>query len=74
MARSRDNGGGIPVTTYEVCEYDAEAMTPASTYGALRRAMRAGLAGGCRGLWFPTNRAWEMRKALEERFLAEVDL
>ena len=65
-------GGSAPLTTAEVCEYDSEALTARDTAAALVHARRLGLAGGGHGLWFATNQAWEMRRLLEDRFLAEV--
>ncbi|MGH3121083.1 MAG: hypothetical protein ACRDND_08625 [Streptosporangiaceae bacterium] len=65
-------GGSAPVTTAEVCEYDSEALTPRHTAAALIQARRLGLANGGRGLWFATDRAWAIRRVLEDRFLAEV--
>lgn len=66
-------GGSAPVTTAEVCEYDSEALSARHTAAALCRARDHGLAGGTGGLWFATPRAWELRRILEERTLAEVD-
>lgn len=65
--------GSCPVTTTEVMEYDAEALTLGSTSSALTRAMRYGLADRVgRGLWFATEQGWKLRRDLEDRFLAEV--
>lgn len=65
-------GGSGPLTTAEICEYDSEALTARDTAAALSQARRLGLADGARGLWFATDRAWEMRRVLEDRFLSEV--
>jgi hypothetical protein len=71
MEASTQAGGGVPVTTHEVMEYDSRSLTSGSTSSALARAMRFGLADRAapRGLWMPTNQAWEMRRALEDRVL-----
>ena len=59
-------GGGL-VTTSEVMVYDENALTLGSTSGALFRAMSRGLVDRAGwGLWFPTSKAWELRRALEE--------
>jgi hypothetical protein len=67
-----NTGGCGPVTTAEVCEWDSEALTARNTASALVHARRLGLAGGGHGLWYATHRAWELRRALEDRFLGEV--
>lgn len=59
--------GSVPVTAAEVMVYDSEALTVQSTAAALTSARRLGLADGMDGLWFATNRAWEMRRELEDR-------
>jgi hypothetical protein len=73
MARWTDKDGSGPLTTAEICEYDSEALTAAHTAAALTRARQLGLASSAGpGLWFATDRAWEMRRALENRFLSET--
>jgi hypothetical protein len=67
LARAHDGGGG-PVTTTEVCEYDSpiDAPTVAHSRTALNRAMRYGLADrAVWHLWVPTNRAHGMQAELE---------
>lgn len=76
LARARDAGGG-PLTAAEVCEYDSEAVSVVSTGAALAWARRYGLVDSWRAgregrVWSPSNRAAEMRWALEDRFLREV--
>ena len=73
MARWRDAGGSAPITAAQVCEYDETALTVRHTAAALAHARRLGLADGYDGLWFATSAAWDMRKALEDRVLAEHD-
>lgn len=71
MEASNAIGGGVPVTTYEVWQYDGRSLSLGATSSALTRAMRFRLADRAapRGLWMATNRAWEMRRALEDRIL-----
>jgi hypothetical protein len=78
MARWRDLGGNGPLTAAEVCEYDSEALSARATGTALAHARRFRLASCVpgpdgNGLWWATDRAWEMRGALEDRFLREVE-
>jgi hypothetical protein len=63
------SGGSAPVTSAEVCEYDSEALTIRHTSAALAQARRLGLADGCDDLWFATDRAWEMRRTIEDQVL-----
>lgn len=67
------SGGSVPVTTHEVWEYDTRSPCLGSTSSTLARAMRYGLADRAapRGLWIATNRAWEIRRELEDRVLGE---
>jgi hypothetical protein len=69
-------GGGVPVTTHEVWERDSRSLTLGSTSSALTRAMRLRLADRAapRGLWMPTNQAWELRRALEDRVLGKEEV
>jgi hypothetical protein len=71
MEACRAIGGGVPVTTHEVWRYDERSLTLGATSSALTRAMKLRLADRAapRGLWMPTNAAWEMRRALEDRVL-----
>jgi hypothetical protein len=65
-----------PRTTREVMEYDSEALTLSSTFGALSRAMKRGLVArtfGRPALWFPTNLAHDLRGPLEDRFLLDTE-
>jgi hypothetical protein len=54
--------------------YDAEAVSPRSTAAALsvaqRRYQLVGYVG--KGLWVPTNRAYNLRAALETRYLRDT--
>jgi hypothetical protein len=62
------HGMGI-LTAAEVMLYDAEAMSPRSTAAALREGQKRGLVGYAgKGLWVPTNRAHNLRRALEDRY------
>lgn len=70
---ARDGSG--PLTAAEVCEYDepGAAWTVRHTAAALRHARRVGLVSlipgpDGSGLWLATERAWEIRRALEDRF------
>lgn len=62
--------------TAEVLVYDSESYSVASTRAALSRGLKRGLVDrvGVRpAFWFPTNRAMDLRIALEERFLADTE-
>ena len=60
--------GGGPVTAAQVMTYDHDALTVQATGGALAAAARQNLAQQLGpGLWTATDRAWEMRRPLEER-------
>lgn len=63
--------GNAPVKAAEVCIYDAWALTPRHTAAALAQARQHGLADGRGGLWFATDRAWEIRRALETLVLGD---
>jgi hypothetical protein len=67
----------MPLHASEVCIYDSEALSVKSTAAALREAQNYGLVfytgqnnGRC---WIATNLAHELRRQLEDRFLAETD-
>ncbi len=66
-----------PRTAVEVLLYDSEALSTASTFSALMTATRYGLCERTFGprpvLWWPTNKALDMRSELEDRFLDEVE-
>jgi hypothetical protein len=67
------HGMGV-LTAAEIMLYDAEATSPRSTAAALREAMKHGLVGYVgKGLWVPTNRAYNLRQALESRYLKETE-
>jgi hypothetical protein len=60
------------LTTREVMEYDTDALTIRQTRYALNAALRLRLVDRAAGrYWFPTNAAWEMRRALEDYLFAE---
>lgn len=64
-----------PRTTGEVMLYDSEALSTGSTFSALTTAMRHGLVMRTAFrpvLWYPLEKALDMRDELEDRFLAEV--
>ena len=63
---------GGPFLASEVVVYDEEALTARSTAAALRAAQRLGLAVCAGGYWTPTFRAYDLRGALEERYLEET--
>lgn len=72
--------GSGPLTAAEVCEYDdpEAALTARHTAAALTHARKRGLASCAPGpdhkwLWLATERGWALRRALEDRFLAETD-
>jgi hypothetical protein len=71
LMEASTNAGGGPLTAAEVCEYDGEALSVHATAAALTHARRLRLADRFDGLWFPTNKAWELRRALEDRVLGE---
>jgi len=62
----------MPVKASEVIIYDAEALTVNSTGKALSAARRKGLAENWGRVWTPSLRALDLRKALEDRFLADT--
>jgi hypothetical protein len=56
-------------------QYDAEALSTGSTFSALTTAMRHGLVMRTAFrpvLWYPLEKALEMKGELEDRFLDEV--
>jgi hypothetical protein len=63
----------MPLTAGEVVIFDEEASSAVATGAALRHAQRRGLAVYTGKYWLPTNLALELRTALEDRYLAEVD-
>lgn len=69
----RWDDAGEAVSAAQVCEYDAEALTEASTTAALAHARRLGLADGFDRVWYPTELARDVRGDLEARFRAEVE-
>lgn len=77
MTTWTDAGGSAPVTAAEVCVYDSEALSVQSTGTALAYARKLRLADSAPGgpdgvrLWWPSDGAWELRRSLEERVLAE---
>jgi hypothetical protein len=71
VAAARDYHG--PPTAYEVCLYDPEALSVRSTGQALRNCARLGLCFNTKGIWWPTNDAYELHSALENRFLRETE-
>lgn len=74
-ASSAYGAGQGPHTAAEVCVYDShEAYSPRHTGQALRQAQARGLCVNAGGYWFPTNLAYEHRRAFEERYIADEDL
>lgn len=72
LATCEDQHG--PAIASEVVIFDSEALSAFSTGRALAAARRRGLAqhwGG--GVWAPSNLAYDLRGALEDRFLADTD-
>lgn len=71
LVASGEHGG--PPTAAEVCIYDEESLSPLATGQALHGAYMRGLcvrtAGG---YWCPSNRCYELRPWLEDRFLRET--
>ena len=64
-----------PRTTGEVMQYDIEALSTGSTFSALTTAMRHGLVMRTVArpvLWYPLNKALDMRSELEDQFLADT--
>ena len=61
------------VASSAVCAYDAEAKNVRATAAALTQAKRLGLASFSGRYWFARPPARELRTALEERYLAEVE-
>lgn len=69
------NGPG-PLTSAEVCVYDAEALSPRHTGAALREARKKGLVmyvPGGEGYWTPTNFALGYKREFEDRYLRETE-
>ena len=64
---------GGPFLASQVVVYDEEALTARSTAAALRAAQRLGLAVCAGGYWTPTFRGYDLRGALEERYLEETN-
>lgn len=68
-----------PRAADEICNWDAhwEALSPAHTAAALRRAQELGLAvhvpGHRRSYWIPTGLAHSLRDTLERRFLSDEE-
>lgn len=68
----REDGG--PVKASEVVVYDSEALGVNSTASALQSARRHGLAEYWgQGVWAASLRASDLRRALEDRFLADTE-
>jgi hypothetical protein len=65
--------GSGPLTAAEVVIYDGGALTSQHTAAGLAEARKLGLTDGRNGLWFATDRAWTLRRALEDRYVKEVD-
>lgn len=63
----------MPVTAQEVMVYDGEALTAQSTGSALREAAKLGLAGYTGRYWIPSTRAYDLRRAFEDRYLRETE-
>lgn len=64
----------MPPTAAEVVVYDAEAANVRGTAAALRHAQRLGYCACTRGgYWVPGNAAYELGRALEDRYLAETE-
>lgn len=71
IVASREYNG--PVTPAEIAIYDQEAMTMASVYDLLRRALEEGLADRWgHGIYVPTLRAGDLAPWLEDRVLEET--
>ena len=64
----------MPVTAAEAMLYDEEAMGPRGTAMALKHAQRLGycfVTPG--GYWVPGNATYDLRYALEDRYLRETE-
>lgn len=67
------NNDGIPSIASEIVIYDSEARSSKATAAALREASQRGYCVCANGVWFTTPAAYELRPALEARFLADTD-
>lgn len=65
---------GMPPTASEAMLYDEEALSPRATAAALTSAARSGYCfrapDGC---WWPQTKLYDLRRALEDRYLAETE-
>jgi len=62
-----------PPTAAEACLYDFDALSVQSTAQALHHAAKRGYCFNINGCWWPTNRVYDIKYALEERSLADED-
>ena len=68
--------GQGPRTTGKVMQYDIESLSTGSTFSALTTAMRHGLVMRTVSrpvLWYPLNKALDMKTDLEDRFLSDTE-
>jgi hypothetical protein len=63
----------MPVTAAEAQVYDGEAYTARQTAAGLRHAHRLGLVAYTGRYWCPLNGAYDLRRALEDRYLCDTD-
>lgn len=61
-----------PVKTSEVLTYDEESLSVGQTHSALRTAAKHSLVAFTGQYWIARERAHELKRALEDRYLAEV--
>lgn len=72
LAYARDKQVTGPFYAHEIVFYDPEATSTRSTGRALGYALKLGLVDRYgEGLWWATNKTHTLRRALEERVLAE---
>jgi hypothetical protein len=67
------NSDGIPSIASEIVMYDPEARSSRATAAALREASRRGFCSCSGGVWFAMPTAYDLRPALEDRFLADTE-
>lgn len=67
------NNPNMPPTSAEAQLYDGEALSARQTAAGLRHAHRLGLVAFTGCYWCPMNGAYELRSALEDRYLRETD-
>jgi hypothetical protein len=66
--------GGNPSKPSEIIIYDSESRSVGGTCSALRRAIDAGLVDRwAYGIYVPTLRGYDLKPALEDRFLEETE-